>query len=167
MTNVMEQFRPGAVVLQCGADSLGADRLGTFNLSFKGHGECVRFMKEFNVPLLVLGGGGYTIRNVARCWTYETSILTDTVIPNELPQNEYLSHFGPDYKLFPQIVDRSMENPNTRQYLESIRTKLAEYLRYLEHAPSVILQEIPPSLKNLYGASEYDDVTANNPGRQR
>jgi hypothetical protein len=37
--------RPTAVVLQCGADSLGCDRLGVFGLSIKGHGECVRFVK--------------------------------------------------------------------------------------------------------------------------
>ena len=29
-------------------------------------------MKSFNVPMLVLGGGGYKINNVARCWAYET-----------------------------------------------------------------------------------------------
>jgi hypothetical protein len=28
---------------------------------------------------MVLGGGGYTVRNVARCWTYETSICVDKV----------------------------------------------------------------------------------------
>lgn len=39
-----------------------------------GHAECVAFVKSFNVPTLVLGGGGYTIRNVARCWTYETAV---------------------------------------------------------------------------------------------
>lgn len=71
MGKVMEVFRPGAVVLQCGADSLSGDRLGCFNLSIKGHAECVKFMRSFNVPLLLLGGGGYTIRNVARCWCYE------------------------------------------------------------------------------------------------
>ena len=38
-----------------------------------GHGKCVEFMKKYNLPLLMLGGGGYTIRNVARCWTYETA----------------------------------------------------------------------------------------------
>lgn len=36
---------------------------------------CVEYMKSFNLPMLVLGGGGYTIRNVARCWSYETSLL--------------------------------------------------------------------------------------------
>lgn len=74
MGKVMEVFKPGAVVLQCGADSLSGDRLGCFNLSIKGHAECVRYMRSFNVPLLLLGGGGYTIRNVARCWCYEVSL---------------------------------------------------------------------------------------------
>lgn len=32
--------------------------------------------------MLMLGGGGYTIRNVARCWTYETAVALDTEIPN-------------------------------------------------------------------------------------
>lgn len=31
----MESFQPGAVVLQCGADSLAHDRLGCFNMSLK------------------------------------------------------------------------------------------------------------------------------------
>lgn len=30
----------------------------------------------------MLGGGGYTIRNVARCWAYETSVALDTEISN-------------------------------------------------------------------------------------
>jgi len=33
-------------------------------------------MKKFNRPILFLGGGGYTLRNVPRCWAYETSIVT-------------------------------------------------------------------------------------------
>lgn len=76
----MEWYRPGAVVLQCGADSLAGDRLGCFNLSLKGHSECVSYVKSFGLPTLVLGGGGYTIRNVARAWTYETALLLDTEI---------------------------------------------------------------------------------------
>jgi hypothetical protein len=38
---------------------------------------------------MVLGGGGYTLRNVARCWTYETAILVDRDkdITNEIPEN--------------------------------------------------------------------------------
>lgn len=49
---------------------------------FLGHAKCVEYMKSFNLPLLMLGGGGYTIRNVARCWTYETAVALDASIPN-------------------------------------------------------------------------------------
>ena len=50
--------------LQCGADSLTGDRLGCFNLTLKGHGACVEYVKSFGLPTLVLGGGGYTIREL-------------------------------------------------------------------------------------------------------
>ncbi len=79
MEKVMEVYQPTAVVLQCGADSLTGDRLGCFNLTLKGHAKCVEMMKSYNVPLLILGGGGYAIRNVARCWAYETSVLLEQV----------------------------------------------------------------------------------------
>ncbi len=36
MQHIMDWYRPGAVVLQCGADSLAGDRLGCFNLSMRG-----------------------------------------------------------------------------------------------------------------------------------
>lgn len=42
----------------------------------------MEYIKGFNLPLLMLGGGGYTIRNVARCWTYETAVALDCSIPN-------------------------------------------------------------------------------------
>jgi hypothetical protein len=153
MTQVMESYKPAAVVLQCGADSLAGiqnnlilgDRLGSFNLSIKGHGECVRFMKQYQVPLLVLGGGGYTIRNVARCWAYETAVLTETELPNQLPFNDYLSHFGPDFQLHPPIVE-NIDNANSQAYLTSITRKVHDYLKFLDGAPSVQMSSIPPSL---------------------
>jgi len=113
---VMDVYRPGAIVLQCGADSLTGDRLGCFNLTIKGHGACVEFVKKFNVPLLVLGGGGYTVRNVARCWAYETGILLDEKMSDELPFNDYYEYYGPDFSL--HITPSNMENQNTLKYLE-------------------------------------------------
>ena len=115
LQKVMEIYQPGAVVLQCGADSLTGDRLGCFNLTLKGHAECVRFMKSFNVPLLVLGGGGYTIRNVARCWTYETAVLLDQHkdLSDDIPYNDFFDYYAPDYKL--HLTASSTENLNTRE----------------------------------------------------
>jgi len=115
--------------------------LGCFNLTLKGHGKCVEFVKKYNIPLLLVGGGGYTIRNVARCWTYETAVALNTEIPNELPYNDYFEYFGPDFKL--HISPSNMANQNTPDYLEKIRTRLFENLRMLPHAPGVQQQPIP------------------------
>ncbi len=79
---VMAGFKPNAVVMQCGADSISGDRLGCFNLSVRGHGACVEYVKGFRIPMLVLGGGGYTLRNVARAWAYETGIILGQDLPD-------------------------------------------------------------------------------------
>jgi histone deacetylase 1/2 len=42
-----------------------------------GHASCVEFVLKFGIPVLVLGGGGYTMRNVARAWAYETGLLVN------------------------------------------------------------------------------------------
>lgn len=87
--NVMDYYRPEAIVLQCGGDSLSGDRLGCFNLSMAGHANCVNYVKSFNLPVLVLGGGGYTMRNVSRTWAYETGLLVGQKMGPELPFNDY------------------------------------------------------------------------------
>ncbi|XP_046578074.1 probable histone deacetylase 1-B [Haliotis rubra] len=138
---VMEMYQPSAIVLQCGADSLSGDRLGCFNLTLKGHGKCVEYMKKWNLPVLLLGGGGYTIRNVARCWTFETSIALAVDMANELPYNDYFEYYGPDFKL--HISPSNMANQNTTEYLDKIKTRLFENLRMLPHAPGVQMQAIP------------------------
>ncbi|XP_022957985.1 histone deacetylase 9 isoform X2 [Cucurbita moschata] len=142
ISKVVEMYRPGVIVLQCGADSLAGDRLGCFNLSIDGHAECVRFVKKFNLPLLVTGGGGYTKENVARCWTVETGVLLDTELPNEIPDNEYIKYFSPDHLL--RIPSGHMENLNTKSYLSTIKTQVLENLRFIQHAPGVQMQEVPP-----------------------
>ncbi len=147
-------FRPTCIVLQCGADSLGSDRLGTFNLSIKAHGECVRFIKSFDLPLLVLGGGGYRQSSVARCWTYETALLAGVEISNDLPSTHYDAYFE-GMVLHPPLTS-SIPNKNTPTDLENIRRKIREQLRVLNGAPSVQMMEIPPSL-----TGELDDEDLN------
>ncbi|XP_027036585.1 histone deacetylase 1-like [Pocillopora damicornis] len=156
VSKVMEVYKPNAVVLQCGADSLAGDRLGCFNLSLKGHAQCVNFVKKFNLPLLVLGGGGYTIRNVARCWTFETAVALDSDIANELPYNDYFEYFGPDFKL--HISPSNMANQNTNDYLEKIKQRLFENLRMLPHAPGVQMHPIPDDAPVLEESDNEEDM---------
>ena len=154
MSKIMEIFRPGAIVLQCGADSLTGDRLGCFNLTLKGHAECVKFTKSFGVPTLVLGGGGYTIRNVSRCWAYETSVLLDTDLPNEIPYNDYYEYYAPDFKL--HLTPEQRENMNTEASLESVRIDLLNQLIGIKGAPSVQMSEVPPDFEVIKENAEAE-----------
>jgi len=135
---VMEVFAPGAVVLQCGADSLSGDRLGCFNLSLKGHADCVEYVKSFNVPTLLLGGGGYTLRNVPRCWTYETAVMLGEDVKDELPFNDYFEYFGPDHRL--HLPVSNMENLNSPEYLEHTMIQIMEVLKNVEPVPGCQIQ---------------------------
>ncbi|KAJ3358809.1 hypothetical protein GGF32_009967 [Allomyces javanicus] len=141
MKRVMEWYRPSAVVLQLGADSLAGDRLGMFNLSMRGHGKCVEYMKSFGVPMLMVGGGGYTIRNVARTWTYETARAVGVDLPVHLPYNEFLEYYGPEYLL--DVPMSNIPNHNTQDHLEKLVAAITEHLRNLPFAPSVQTQEVP------------------------
>ena len=135
LSKVMEVYRPGAIVLQCGADSLTGDRLGCFNLTLNGHGAAVQYMASFGLPLLVLGGGGYTVRNVARCWANETAIVLGQKLSDELPMNEYYEYYGPEFRL--NLSPSNMENLNSRRDLEDTTLALLEVLAGVEAAPSV------------------------------
>ncbi|SCW01077.1 LAFE_0D04566g1_1 [Lachancea fermentati] len=143
---LISSYRPTVIIQQCGADSLGHDRLGCFNLNVKAHGECVKFVKSFGLPMLVLGGGGYTPRNVSRVWTYETGVLNGVLLPKDIPENiPFRDWFGPDFSLHP-VLDELYENKNTKKFLENVRIRCLENIRYLQGAPSVRMDsEIIPT----------------------
>lgn len=141
ISKIMEYYRPEAVVLQCGGDSLSGDRLGCFNLSMRGHANCVSFVKSFNLPTLVLGGGGYTMRNVARTWAYETGQLVGQDMGPDLPYTDYYEYYSPDFEL--DVRPSNMDNANSPEYLEKIKTQVIENLRRTAQAPSVQMMDVP------------------------
>ncbi|KAF2767847.1 hypothetical protein EJ03DRAFT_275395 [Teratosphaeria nubilosa] len=149
---IMEYYQPSAVVLQCGGDSLSGDRLGCFNLSMRGHANCVQYVKSFNKPTLILGGGGYTMRNVARTWAYETGKLVGVEMGSELPFTDYYEYYSPDFEL--DVRPSNMDNANSPEYLERIKQQVHENLRRTQAVPSVQMQHTP---RNPLGMDENLD----------
>ena len=152
----VDVFQPTAIVLQCGGDSLGGDRLGKFNLNIKAHGHCVRTCRSFKLPLLLLGGGGYTPRNVARLWCHETALATDTELSNDLPEHvPHLQAFtGPnkgDGLLYPNLTDAKHHHTNEHDgaYLREQQRRIFEQLRYVQGAPSVQMARLPGDIWKL------------------
>lgn len=151
--HVMEWYRPEAVVLQCGGDSLSGDRLGCFNLSMRGHANCVNFVKSYGLPTLILGGGGYTMRNVARTWAFETGVLVGEQMTSSLPYNDYYEYYAPDYEL--DVRPSNMDNANNKEYLDKIRTAVIENLRRTTFAPSVQMTDVP---RESMATNDEDDA---------
>ena len=79
---------------------------------------------------------------VGNCWTYETSVLLDLSLSNNIPNNDFIQYYGPDYHLHLQPSD--IVNLNSRDDIERTRVRVLQMLSALEHAPSVQMQSIPP-----------------------
>ncbi|RPD67555.1 histone deacetylase [Lentinus tigrinus ALCF2SS1-7] len=141
---IVEVFRPSAIVLQCGADSLSGDKLGGLNLTMHGHAHCVQYVRSKNIPFMLVGGGGYTVKNVARAWTYETAcaLNIENDIDLNLPWNEYFEWFGPRYRL--EVLPSNLEDYNLKDgSLDKVREEALRHLSELRPAPSVQMQDVP------------------------
>ncbi|KAJ3812787.1 histone deacetylase RPD3 [Lentinula aff. lateritia] len=155
LERILAVFRPSAIILQCGADSLSGDKLGCFNLTMQGHAHCTSFLRKFNIPLILLGGGGYTVKNVARAWCYETACalgVQHELVPQGeeggmMPWNEYFEWFGPRYRL--EVVKNNMEDVNLRiadPKIDRVRERALQQIKELEGrigAPSVQMMDVP------------------------
>jgi histone deacetylase 1/2 len=120
---------------------------------YAGHANCVKFVKSFNKPLLLLGGGGYTMRNVSRAWAYETGLAAGMELGpseswaslstfsrhlisfKEIPINEYYEYFGPDYQL--DVKASNAEDMNTRAYLDRVTKIVMQNLRHIGGPPGI------------------------------
>lgn len=149
---VFASYRPSVIVLQSGADSLAGDRLGCFNLSEKGHSSCLKYLKTLGVPILLLGGGGYSIKNVSRCWAYETAIAANVEITSELPFTDYHEYYSPTFSL--EVPTNNMVNLNTENYLKKCKEILFENIKSIGFSPSIQPTEIPD---HFYSASEEEE----------
>lgn len=56
-------FNPKAVVLQLGADTIAGDPMCSFNMTPVGIGKCLKYILQWQLATLILGGGEYKGRS--------------------------------------------------------------------------------------------------------
>jgi len=78
-------FRPDAIVLQCGADALAEDPMSRLALSNNAHVAILRGLRGLSPRLMVLGGGGYNPWSVGRLWTRVWAEIAGYPVPDQLP----------------------------------------------------------------------------------
>ncbi|MEP4196369.1 MAG: acetoin utilization protein AcuC [Aliishimia sp.] len=81
----VQNFRPDAIIIQCGADAVEEDPLSRLTLSNNAHWAIIQALMNMSPRTLVLGGGGYNPWSVGRLWTGVWATLNGFEMPDRLP----------------------------------------------------------------------------------
>lgn len=146
-----KRFNPQFIFFNCGADCLVGDPLGGFNVTLAGVQEMVRFVDDLRtrvvdstvhkVPMVVLGGGGYDLRNVINM----SMVVSHTLLHNcdeefatKHPETRSRTDFVESYvtevssKIKRSTVGSS-PNMNKQTYVDNL---LAQILANILHLPN-------------------------------
>lgn len=141
VAKAMIKHRSNAIVLVCGVDGLASDPLGSFNLTHHSYEKCMHFVlqlsQQYKVPLLVLGGGGYSVAKAASCFASVVGVLqlneggskdqTMRVLPDTIPMeatpNHNLEHYAPFGFQRYCVRKTQMRNQNDRAYLTELQSR--------------------------------------------
>jgi histone deacetylase HOS1 len=118
MIPVISKFEADCLVIQCGVDGLGSDEHQEWNLTIKGLSNAINEIILLEKPTMILGGGGYNHSQVARCWTYITSLVLKSDTQFDLMPDE-LVEAGEEYEFWNE-KGRNMIDENTTDYIDLI-----------------------------------------------
>jgi len=80
-------FRPEAIVLQMGCDAHRDDPLGHLQINVQHFLAAVSTVRDFGVPIVACGGGGYRMANVPRMWVGAILTLCELQVPDKVPDD--------------------------------------------------------------------------------
>ena len=127
--DVNSYFKPSVIVLQCGADMLSGDPIGTFSLTPQGLSQCVQSVLLWGLPTLLLGGGGYHFANTARFWTLCTAHAVGVTLPIDIPEHMGFENYGPDYSL--HVTPGNRQDENNEKSIKELLQTISGYLSNL------------------------------------
>lgn len=122
-------YKPLAIVLVAGADCLAGDPLGGFNLTLHGVEHCIKTLLTLNLPLLVLGGGGYFLPNATRLAAIVTAACLDITLPEKIPPH---SSLYVDTATYHTPTHMQRKNKNTDDYLKLLEATVMDNIQHLK-----------------------------------
>lgn len=147
---LFEAYAPEAIVVQCGLDGLSEDPMNVWNLDLRAVLSAVEEVLHYadghdNVPVLLLGGGGYSSPNAARGWTALTALAlgrasTQTWAQDDGEQHTLCSHsaipatsphwpqYAPSYSLDVPAGHR-VDTLHTHEYLSGIEATFTHHAK--------------------------------------
>ncbi|MFC1848058.1 acetoin utilization protein AcuC [Chloroflexota bacterium] len=90
---LVDRYEPDVIVTQLGTDTHHLDPMTQLSLTTEGYSELVKRMRRMSPRWVALGGGGYEMSVVVRCWALAYGIMTGRDWPDEIPQ-DYQELYG-------------------------------------------------------------------------
>ena len=84
---LVRTFKPDVLVTQQGIDTHIDDPLTHLRLTSVGHTAAVAFLGSLSPgKWLAMGGGGYDLSAVARCWAMDYAVMAGVDLPDDIPE---------------------------------------------------------------------------------
>ena len=90
---LVRAFNPDVLATQLGIDTYHSDPLTHLMLTSAGFQEAVSDFGQMGIPWLAMGGGGYDLSAVARCWTLAYGVMLEREWPDAIP-SVYEERYG-------------------------------------------------------------------------
>ena len=131
---LLDAFRPDALVTQLGIDTYHRDPITHMALTTQGYVQVVESLAQaaHSIPWVALGGGGYDLSAVARCWALAYGVMTGQEWPDLLPadQQERLGMSKLRDEALPEIPEETRET--ARRFAEASVQEIRERI-FLYH----------------------------------
>ena len=115
---LIRAFRPDVLVTQLGIDSYHSDPITHLQLTSRGYVDIIREFAGLGLPWLALGGGGYDIGAVARCWTLAYGVMLGAEWPDRIPDLVAGQYPSPNLRDTVALEVPDNVRQQARQYLE-------------------------------------------------
>lgn len=115
---LIQAFAPDVLVTQLGIDSYHSDPITHLQVTSRGYVEVIREFARLGLPWLALGGGGYDVGAVARCWSLAYGVMLGEDWPDRIPESVAGQYPSPNLRDTVALEVPDNVRQQARQYLE-------------------------------------------------
>jgi acetoin utilization protein AcuC len=127
----LRSYEPEIILLQSGADSHKGDPLAHLSITVKTYSEIALWLHKFvhemcYGKIMIFGGGGYMLSNVARCWVKVLSVFLEKELSEKIPDEWQKYYESLTHDQAPKTINEQEEEFLNQKRINEIRLILDE-----------------------------------------